>query len=347
MDHPLLRSCLLLTCALVWVAAPEPALAQQAGERKGRQIEEAYHRAYRQENWPRAIELGLQLIELVPDSAPAAYNLACAYARHGDVDDACTWLNRAAENGFVRHQFMEADSDLDTLRDHDQYQAALKAARANHERLLARLKQKFLKRDIQMYISPTHDRSRPAPLLIVLHGHGGCSKPMAQCWRKAAHAVGAVLVAPEGVRPVLGAPGFTWGNMEEADAFVQFALEHAQQKYKIDPRRVIVTGFSQGGFVAFRTVQKHPDQFCGAIAVGAPYEPTLDKPARVTGGDLPRFYFMAGTGDPLAPETRLAARDFEAAGYPTRFKGYPSKGHTFPHKNRTDLSDALDFVLKQ
>ncbi|MEJ2581808.1 MAG: hypothetical protein P8127_09285, partial [Acidobacteriota bacterium] len=62
-------------------------------------LRRAFDEAYHLEDWEEAIEIGLDLVELVPRSVEQ-YNLACVYAHSGDSRSALRWLERSAANGF-------------------------------------------------------------------------------------------------------------------------------------------------------------------------------------------------------------------------------------------------------
>ena len=54
------------------------------------------------------------------------YNVACAYANMGQIDDAIACLEKAVQNGFGHREWFENDSDLDPLRGDDRFQALMK-----------------------------------------------------------------------------------------------------------------------------------------------------------------------------------------------------------------------------
>jgi hypothetical protein len=47
-----------------------------------------------------------------------AYNIACAHARAGRIDQALEWIKRALHAGYSDFDSLENDPDLDILRDH-------------------------------------------------------------------------------------------------------------------------------------------------------------------------------------------------------------------------------------
>jgi Flp pilus assembly protein TadD len=60
-----------------------------------------------------------------PEDSWMLYNTACFYAVQGERDEAIKCLEHALELGFGHRQWIEHDSDLDSLRDHHRFQALL------------------------------------------------------------------------------------------------------------------------------------------------------------------------------------------------------------------------------
>ena len=73
----------------------------------------------------RAVELDGRLVGLLPDDFLARYNLACSLARAGRADDAIDALSRAILLGYDDLAHMEADPDLESLRDHPDFRALI------------------------------------------------------------------------------------------------------------------------------------------------------------------------------------------------------------------------------
>ena len=73
----------------------------------------------------RAVELDRRLVELLPNDFLARYNLACSLARAGRSDEAIDSLSRAILLGYDDLAHMEADPDLESLRNHPDFQALL------------------------------------------------------------------------------------------------------------------------------------------------------------------------------------------------------------------------------
>jgi len=73
----------------------------------------------------RAVDLDRRLVDLLPSDFLARYNLACSLARAGRPDEAIDSLSRAILLGYDDLAHMEADPDLESLRDHPDFQALL------------------------------------------------------------------------------------------------------------------------------------------------------------------------------------------------------------------------------
>ena len=122
--------------------------------------------------------------------------------------------------------------------------------------------------------------------------------------------------------------------------------DYARGEFNVDWDRVVLTGFSQGGFMAMALGTRHPDLFAGVIPMAGGYIPGIDNPAKADGED-PRYYFMVGSRDRSADQVRMAAADFEKAGYDVDLRVLSGIGHTFPRRTTTELRRALAFVLAE
>ena len=69
----------------------------------------------------RAVELDRHLVNLLPEDALARYNLGCSLARAGCSKEAISSLSKAILLGYDDLHHLEADPDLDSLRDHPDF----------------------------------------------------------------------------------------------------------------------------------------------------------------------------------------------------------------------------------
>lgn len=305
-------------------------------------VQRAFTEAYRQRDWQRAIGLGLELAQMVPDRPSVQYNLACVFALNGDADEAVHWLGRSAASGFRHLDQLDRDPDLDSIRDQPGYSAVRAAIAENSEHAADELRQSVHAAPPIIVPPDGHDSRKPAPLIVALHGYGDRAENFPRLWEGAAADFGAILVVPRAVRPV--GNGFSWGSVDEADTIVQMTLDYVEGRLAVDEKRIVISGFSQGGFMAMAVGVRHPDLFAGVIAMAGGYIPDVDAPPEA-GPNAPRYYFMAGDQDRAVKAARHASKDFKAAGYRVKLRVLFDTGHAFPKDRERELGRALRFVL--
>jgi phospholipase/carboxylesterase len=327
--------CLLCGVIVSLTAAAQTPVKVQAAQR-------AFEEAYRQEDWKRAVERGIELARMVPDRPLVQYNLACVLALSGDDEAALDWLGRAAASGFSRLTFLESDSDLDSLRDLPGY-ASVRDEIAENQRRQRNDVLKIAASNPPLVVVPDDGRdAERRPLIVALHGYGDNPANYPALWGPAAKDIGAIVAVPQGAQAV--GEGRGWGDVDEADAILQLALAHVREHYEVDWDRVVLTGFSQGGFIAMALGIRHPHLFIGVIPMAGVYLPEVDALPPARDGD-PRYYFLVGTRDRAFDEVRRAATDFEAEGYDIELRTIAGLGHSFPHATKRELEKALRFVL--
>ena len=127
----------------------------------------------------------------------------------------------------------------------------------------ASFKHDNLTRTFHIHIPSLYNGSEQMPLVIVLHGRGGTGKTMVIVTRKGfdnlADRDGFIVVYPDGIE-------LNWndGRMdEEANdrahreniddiGFISALIDYMIKNYSIDPKRVYVTGISNGGIMSYR-----------------------------------------------------------------------------------------------
>lgn len=113
------------------------------------------------------------------------------------------------------------------------------------------------------------DRSRPVPLVVMLHGGFGSGSQAegAYRWDEEADHRGFVVVYPDGVRRTWNAGGKCCGRAQRDNVddvrFITRLIETVSRSENIDRSRVYVTGMSNGAAMAYRYACE------GAFAVAA------------------------------------------------------------------------------
>jgi polyhydroxybutyrate depolymerase len=125
-----------------------------------------------------------------------------------------------------------------------------------------------------LHVPPSLDDGAAAPLLLVFHMRRGNAWLMHQVTRlnRLADREGFVLVYPQGVDRSWadGSGRYEAGRAGVDDvAFVRGLLAALEEEPGIDPRRVYVAGFSNGGIFALRLACEMPERLAGVATVSA------------------------------------------------------------------------------
>lgn len=332
-----------MTRTLVALLVAGGAALLPAGEGDLERLRRDVRSAFEKRDYARAASLGEDLAAREPASPGPAYDVACAYSRLGRAEAALRWLRAAAERGFSFTATARRDADLDPVRREPGFGEVIAAFERNGAAALERVKPRIDAAPLLLHVPRGLDPSRPAPLVVALHSFGGRAEEIASLWRRAAEAQGAILVAPQSHVP--RGQGFDWGAMDQAEYAILRAVARARATYTIDPARIVLTGFSQGGSLAFYVALRQPGLFAGVIPVAGFYEERLNPLPAGRPGAFPRFFIMNGARDEATPNNRQVARALEALGAAVELRVYNGVGHAFPPNPDPELRDALRFVL--
>jgi len=158
---------------------------------------------------------------------------------------------------------------------------------------------------LAVYVPPSYDPARPAPLVVFLHGSGGSeSGLLAQAGlTQLADATGSIVIAPYG-RGYSGFRGSATSDIYDALAVVKNA-------FAIDARRRYLAGYSMGGFSIFRVGSAHPHEWTGLMCVSGGLNGAADADAALRDlHDLP-LYVLTGKDDAVIPSVYTT----QSAGY--------------------------------
>ncbi len=318
--------------------------AGQESQKQEKLLAEQFAAALAGRQYDRAIEIGQRLVEVAPQNEVHAYNLACALAKAERNDEACRWLQISADRGFRFLATLQRDEDLEPLRESAAYQQALATVRANSDRDLEQFKQQVQNVEPLIVLPPDHDPKKPAPLIVALHPTGGSASQFAGVWTDIAADFNSILVLPQGRLRV--ADGWRWGKVEHGEWLVLQAIEKAKAAHAIDPRRIVVTGFSEGGSISFIVALRNPSAVAAAIPICGEYVPQVSPAAPTPEGNVaPRICIITGQFDRDVESNRAALRDIKKAGWPVELHEIRGMGHALPPNHRRRLADALKWAF--
>src|SRR5579863_1954920 len=174
---------------------------------------------------------------------------------------------------------------------------------------------------VAVYVPRSYAASRPAPLVVLLHG-----RPQSETQliappyiARLADTTGTIVVAP-------------WGrgyyNFHGSASDVYDALQAAEHAFTIDPRRRFLAGYSMGGFSVFEVAPIHAADWAAVMSVAGAL--LGSDSARVV-ALMPRtpFYVLTGSADESIPTAYPAATAafLQASGLDVSFYSQPGGTH--------------------
>jgi predicted peptidase len=166
--------------------------------------------------------------------------------------------------------------------------------------------------------------NQPVPLVIALHYAWNGPRPSAYYGKEfmtlliepGLRKLGAIIAAPD-------CPGQNWTNPKSEEAILELIAD-LQSRYPVDRSRIVITGFSLGGFGTWYMAALHPEIFSAAIPIaGRPRPEWIGKIDR-----LPMFVIHSRNDAvvPLEP-TAHAVEELTKRGTPVEFLVVDGLGH--------------------
>jgi predicted esterase len=294
--------------------------------------------SYGQKLYRQSIEEYRAALRFSPKHTTVIFNIACNYSLLGDEKQALIWLNKAMDTGMYS---FDADSDLDNIRQSKGYKKALARSAKLMQTVRDRVNQPVV------LLPDGFDPGKKYPLLIAMHGFGGEPVNFSKAFKGAGNKKGYIVCCPYAPE-VMGQASFNWGEWDQADKRIMETIVFLKGKYNIDEKRMIIAGFSQGGYYSYYLGLKHPDIFTGAIPIGPGFRPELDTMLSGAAAAKMKFYVLMGE---LEPEKRIddnirAIKQFTKAGITASFNFFSGVGHAFPGDAEFELIRAIEWIEK-
>jgi len=122
-----------------------------------------------------------------------------------------------------------------------------------------------------LYVPSTYKPDRAWPLAVTLHGTHGWdgADPQIREWKRLAEDKGFLVAAPElksvqGILPVV--KGLWFKDLQDDERKVLAVIDAICDKYKVDRKTVLLTGFSAGGYPLYYIGLRNPQRFLMLIA---------------------------------------------------------------------------------
>ncbi|MFZ3034503.1 MAG: phospholipase [Parvibaculum sp.] len=305
----------------------------------------AGHKAFASIDWPDDLVSFRDQVELVATETEAAFAELRA-SRHDPNGIMATYralrhVSRAAEALYpitamlppVSPYFLEPQARSDK-----ELAAKLASADMGRDNVGVRhmSNEKHQRGGFSLYVPETYDEATPAPLIIAMHGGSGHGRDMLWTWIASARTRGAILMSPTSMGP-------TWSLMEpEIDhQNIMRMIAHVAENWKVDRRRILLTGMSDGGTFSYVLGLQSGAPFTHLAPIAASFHPFLVEmaaPERMEG--LP-IHITHGALDWMfdADMARMANRAFTGAGANVTYREVADLSHTYPRDENPRIMD--------
>ncbi len=159
-------------------------------------------------------------------------------------------------------------------------------------------------RPVTVHVPARYDASRPAGLVILLHGYGASGLGTDDYFRlaRAADARGYVYAYPDGTKDSNGnrfwnatdaCCNFDRSRVDDV-AYLAGVIAEIQAKLAIDPKRIALVGHSNGGFMSYRMACDRADTIAAIVSLAGA---TFDDPADCAPSEPVSVAQIHGTAD--------------------------------------------------
>jgi predicted esterase len=220
--------------------------------------------------------------------------------------------------------------------------------------------------DLWIVAPPKYDRSKPAGVLLLLHGMGGTGTQLKDAWTAYAAANNLFIAAPsaqklpadkaneDGAGGNFGKENHWWSYREGGAPLATLSL--LKKRFGIDEDRVILVGYSIGGFGAWNIGLRYPDRFAAIVSCAGGFSRAEIQSLKVddrmrklhlNSFNLP-IYFVHGDADKTVPVdlARESRNQLKKLGYEHEYKEIPKAAHNLNLKEGGEIMNGIQKWLK-
>jgi predicted esterase len=289
-------------------------------------------------------EDALQVIEKHLDEFPEqaariTFWRMCLSSLTGRSAEVLSVFQQGLDSGLWWAQALFEDPDLNAVRDLPEFKRLAAESQKRCEEARTQIG-----RD-QTILLPEAPTTGPYPLLIALHGHNGNKESNLEFLEVACQKGWIVLSAQS--TQALFPDSYCWDNPEQGLADVRFYYEQILQKYEIDPQRILIAGFSQGGGMAIHAALSGKIDVRGFLAVACWWPDPKTLASQTEDAKRSRGYFLIGEKDHILETTREIQKVLKENGIPFDEEVHPDLAHEFPSDFERSFDQAIDFIFKE
>jgi acetyl esterase/lipase len=296
---------------------------------------------FEQKKYAEAASLLESVLDLFPENVLAnTYNLAAARAYLGEADKAVAALEEGHRRG-VFYGIWDLGAELWTpVKSSPRFDAFWKA---NEARIAEASRRATVK--IEVETPAGYDPARTYPLFIALHGGGESIAELKPLWTSD-RLRGEFLTAFVQSTQVASMKGFHWQDETVTLRDLEEAYQRILRQYPVDRGRVIIGGFSSGGFGTFVAAFQNifPVRGFFALCPAVP-EAVRDEDVKAAADRGLRGTILTTELDQRTDAQRAFAERLKSLGFPVEFHIAPNIGHWFPEDFGARLDRAIGLIL--
>jgi phospholipase/carboxylesterase len=291
--------------------------------------------------WPAGFAEVRKSIEVASDAALAAFaGLREVQNGNGDlvaVFRALRYAPRAQEALYPLAAKFPPVSDFfvdPAMRDDGALKARLEQPAAENTGVFHDHNEPGSRGGFSLYVPEYYTPDRALPLVMALHGGSGNGRNFLWSWLRDARSFGAILVAPTATGP-------TWALMgEDTDTpNLMRMLETVRSRYNVDPKRMLMTGLSDGGTFCWVSGLDRASPFTHLAPVAATFHPLM---AEIADGDRLRglpIFLVHGRLDWMFPVqvARQTSNLLSAAGAEVTYREIDDLSHCYPREMNAEI----------
>jgi phospholipase/carboxylesterase len=185
-----------------------------------------------------------------------------------------------------------------------------------------------------VYVPEYYAASSAWPLAMALHGGAGNGRGFLWSWLRDARSLGAILVAPT-------ATGRTWALMGDDSDTPNLAriLENVRSRWNVDPKKLLLTGMSDGGTFCYVTGLERASPFTHLAPVSATFHPMMAAMADAERMRSLPIHIAHGKLDWMFPveAARHTSDALAAAGADVTYREIDDLSHCYPREINAEI----------
>jgi predicted esterase len=284
---------------------------------------------------------GLDLIEQAAGRFPEraahiTFWKMCLLSLCNRPDDCMSVFRQGLDAGLWWAEEAFSDPDLNAVRELPEFKNLVTISKERHKEA-----QVTIERDHALLV-PDAPSSGMYPLLIALHGRHGDKESHLKYW-EAARQRGWLVLAVQSTQAIF--PGaYHWDDPAEGLADLLFYYGQVSQKYKIDPQRVIVAGFSQGSGMSIYAALRGKLGVRGFIGIATWWEDVNELDCK---REDVRGYFVVGEKDHTLERAREIQATLRRNNIPFGEEVHADLAHAFPADFERSFEKAIDLIFME